>query len=653
MAAAILAIGWLAPVPEAELQPNAAELGLAVWLAALLVPLWPTPTLRRAADLDTRLGFGDRLATAWAFRDSTQAIVRLQRADAIARLEHHSPQTELRWRPGRVELAALGLATFVALVLTITPSPQQPVLRQQAAERAAVERAAERLAALRLDAAHPSASLTAEQARRLDELLQQAQTELQQARTQREAAAIVARAQDLVDQQLTDPNADLRDEALAAMSETLAAEPLTRALGDALQHEDAASASQALGALMTGADRLSDVQRQALSRALQRAANVGRAEPASASALRAAAQALLDDATASTAAGGAGQPTVASGGQAGGGGEQAANGAGGTDAQGQPGLDGRGATGAAATNADGANPEASNADAAGRAATDPGQSATRANGQPNGSPNNPNNPNDPNNPNGATNAANEADPANPQQPGTATVANTADPNNAANGQTSRTGINPNNQAAATVREPGRARAALAAADVALSQAIQAARGQAAVRATTQRLRDVQTQLGPGYTVRPEDLAQLMTGQGKDAGSTSGFPLPAGTPVAIDSVNGGASFGLRDPSMQPGGGAGQGVANLASRGAADRAAGSIDPSQSVAAENVFVPGREGNGPTDRDLIDQPFTVRGAPRPYRDVLSQYAQSSRDYVDRPDVSPAVRDMVKDYFLKLEEGQ
>jgi hypothetical protein len=36
-----------------------------------------------------------------------------------------------------------------------------------------------------------------------------------------------------------------------------------------------------------------------------------------------------------------------------------------------------------------------------------------------------------------------------------------------------------------------------------------------------------------------------------------------------------------------------------------------------------------------------------------LSQYAQSSRDYVDRPSISPAVRDLVKQYFQQLEEGQ
>ena len=35
------------------------------------------------------------------------------------------------------------------------------------------------------------------------------------------------------------------------------------------------------------------------------------------------------------------------------------------------------------------------------------------------------------------------------------------------------------------------------------------------------------------------------------------------------------------------------------------------------------------------------------------NQYAQSSREYVDRPDISPAVRDLVKQYFQDLQSGQ
>jgi hypothetical protein len=115
---------------------------------------------------------------------------------------------------------------------------------------------------------------------------------------------------------------------------------------------------------------------------------------------------------------------------------------------------------------------------------------------------------------------------------------------------------------------------------------------------------------------------------------------SGTPVAVD-----ASGRLQDPALAPGSGAGIGAAGP---GAEAQPVGS-----GPAAENVFVPGREGTGPADQSLTDQPFTVRGAPRPYRDVLNQYAQSGRDYVDRPDVSPAVRDLVKQYFQKLEEGQ
>ena len=129
-----------------------------------------------------------------------------------------------------------------------SPSPQQRVLDRQVAEQLAVQQASDRLEALRLEATNVP-SLSPEQARRLDELLQQAQSEINRVRTQKEATAVLARTQDQLTQQLADPNADLRDEALAAMSETLAAEPLSRQLGDALQHEDPQATSDAVKAL--------------------------------------------------------------------------------------------------------------------------------------------------------------------------------------------------------------------------------------------------------------------------------------------------------------------------------------------------------------------------------------------------------------------
>jgi hypothetical protein len=473
----VLVVGWVVPWPEAELRPWAAELALPPLLAALVVGLWPRSHHRRAAALDGRLSFGDRLATAWAYRASYQTVVRLQRADAINRLARCSPRADLQWRPNRIELGVLAATAVLALFLLLVPSPQQAVLDRQAAEQVAVEEAAQRLEVLRQQASTVP-SLTPDQARQLDELLRQAQAELNRTRTQQEANAVLARAQDQLGEQLGDPNASLRDEALTAMSETLAAEPRTQALSDALRSEDADATRDAMHAIAAQADQLSDIERQALSRALQRAANVGRSDPRSASALRDAAQAI----------------------------------------------------------------------------------------------------------------------ASRQSPD----------------------------------------AALSAADAALRDALRSSQAQAALNATAQQLRDLQAQLASGAVPRP-DLGQAAG----ERNAASGSALVAGTPVALDA----SGAGLRDPSAGSGAGAGIGAAGLGAQGQAASAA--------QAAENVFVPGRPGDGPADRDLVDQPFTVRGAPRPYRDVLTQYAQTTRDYVERPDISPGVRDMVKQYFQELEEGQ
>ncbi len=427
LAGLVLAVGWVVPWPETELRPWAFQAAAPLLLAALLVAAFPVRRLRKAAVLDTRLDLGDRLATAWVYRASTQTIVRLQRSDAIARLEQRSPQKDIMWRPSRAETIAVAATFVVCLLLFVTPSPQQAVLDRQAAEQVAVEQTSQRLDALRQEA--------------------------------------------------------LRDEAIAAMSETLAAEPLARPLGGALQHEDAQATSDALKALAAQADHLSDVQRQALSRALQRASNVGRSEPRTAAALREAARAIAA-----------------------------------------------------------------------------GESAQQA---------------------------------------------------------------------------------LAVTDAALRDSIQAANAQTSVQQTSQRLRDISAQLA-GRTPQNPDEAPPN-------GSTGQSFLPGlglgelGTPVALDST---AIGGIRDPGAAPGSGAGIGAAD-------PNAAGGQAAIDATAAENVFVPGRAGDGAVDQSLTDQPFTVRGAPRPYRDVLNQYAQSGRDYVDRPDVSPAVRDLVKQYFQKLEEGQ
>jgi hypothetical protein len=481
----VLLVGWVTPTPESDLRLTAIEAALVPLLVAALIGISPRRHIRHSADLDGRLGFGDRLATAWLFRAADDPIIRLQREDALIQLRRRVPTRELTWRPRRAELIALGAAALVSVLLLTTPSPQQTVLDQQQAEALAVQQASQHLDALR-QAADASGTLTPDQARQLDELLQHAQAELQTTRSQQDASAVLARTQDQVSQQLGDPNADLRDQALAAMSETLAAEPQTAALANALQQEDAQAASQALSDLSARSDQLSDVERQALSRALQRASNVGRGDARSANALRDAAQAV----------------------------------------------------------ANGASPQT----------------------------------------------------------------------------------------------------ALSQADAALHDSIQASQSQAALSATVQQLRDMQNRLANGQPLSSSSDDPSLGQQSSGAQAADASALASGTPVALDATGGHA---LVDPST------GETAQGAGASGTSNGDAGQAPPA-GQAAENVFVPGRVANGPADQqDLVDQPFTIRGAPRPYRDVLNQYAQSSRDYVDRPDVSPAVRDLVKQYFQDLEANQ
>ena len=214
----------------------------------------------------------------------------LQRADALRNLQALVPEKTLRYRVGRVELAALAAMTILTLALLVTPSPQEAILRQIQADQLATQQAVDRLDALSQDPSLAS-TLTPEQARRLNELLDRTKQELGQAKSQKDAVAALTRAEQQL-MQLGDTGADAREQALGAMSETLAQEPLTRQLSDALQRSDARDASEALEALRDQSNQLSDSQRQALARALQRASNVGRADSRSSNALRDAARAV-------------------------------------------------------------------------------------------------------------------------------------------------------------------------------------------------------------------------------------------------------------------------------------------------------------------------------------------------------------------------
>jgi hypothetical protein len=181
------------------------------------------------------------------------------------------------------------------------------------------------------------------------------------------------------------------------------------------------------------------------------------------------------------------------------------------------------------------------------------------------------------------------------------------------------------------------------ASMSLEEAMRAAAGEAALRTASQRMQDVRAAMSQQSDGTPPS-EQSITGEPSSSayqlGEVTGEVLPIDATLRRTGVLGeGGSQGVS--ARTPSGGVATTELSLGQ-----------SHTDAAASENVFVPGKPGEGPSDSDPIQQPFTIRGAPRPYRDVIGQYAQDGRDYVDRAAVPSAVRELVRQYFAEL-EGQ
>lgn len=246
------------------------------------------------ASIDARLGLADRLTTAWALRDLAGPVPDAQRRDAVRALDRlrglHRPIAA--WPSRERDLVACALSLLVALGAVAWVHPRGAVLEAQQTNAAAVQAATERLGIVSQNVAALSPALSPETAARVQAIVEQARADLGNAHTRREAQAILARADEQLNTALADPAALARDDALAAMSEALASDSLARPLAQALQHEDPVATHAAFEVLAQNAQNLSQPQRQSLSQALQRAADVGRGDATAAAALSQAAQAV-------------------------------------------------------------------------------------------------------------------------------------------------------------------------------------------------------------------------------------------------------------------------------------------------------------------------------------------------------------------------
>lgn len=125
--------------------------------------------------------------------------------------------------------------------------------------------------------------------------------------------------------------------------------------------------------------------------------------------------------------------------------------------------------------------------------------------------------------------------------------------------------------------------------------------------------------------------------------TGGVSRQTGNDGNDNNRSSGATSGQGQPNgAQAGGTGGRG------RGGGQRP---VETGQDVSGDRVFIPGQTGAGTSEQELGPAGLGI-GADVPYQQVIGQYAQSAQEHLDRRSLPPEVRELVRDYFVGLEEG-
>ena len=267
--AAALLLGWSKVVPTHHLGVLAAGLGACAAVGAFLAWALRRPDLLQVARVaDARLDLKERLASALYFAGAPGDIALRLRTDALAHAAAHDPAQAFPLRR-HSRLAAAGLAaSVVAAALAVTPNPQAGALARQAADQAVIAKARRAVSAARKDLSRSSSP----GARQAATALQEALARLQRARSPLSALVALSTLESKL-QALQGPSS--QDQALAAAAaagRTLTAAPGATGLARDLTNGDLAGAASALRALAGRLAELTPAQRQALARALDKAA---------------------------------------------------------------------------------------------------------------------------------------------------------------------------------------------------------------------------------------------------------------------------------------------------------------------------------------------------------------------------------------------
>jgi ribosomal protein S20 len=235
---------------------------------------------------DERLRSGDRLATAVEFAAASGTLVELQRAEAD-RWARSAPRRALA-RPPRARWSALAVVVAVSVLglLALLPGGLR-VTHSPAAPGAQVKRAVEDLKSLEAQVV-PTDPRTADEVKRV---LRQAESQASQAQSPQQALGAIDRAQQQL-QQMKPGGVDQRAQAAKAAGSSLETAAPTARAGAALEGGDPKGAAAELRHLGDVAAKLTPQEQKAASDALKDAADAARQDPALATPLQHASEAL-------------------------------------------------------------------------------------------------------------------------------------------------------------------------------------------------------------------------------------------------------------------------------------------------------------------------------------------------------------------------
>ena len=287
---------WLLPEQVAQIT-GALVLGL---LAGALIAAWwavPRDVLAHARYFDRRFGLAERVSTALELLSGEALppeVGARQLADARRAAERVNARARLPVRVPKAEWAALlGLSALFAALLLL-PNPQAEALRAEQAWQQTLSAQAAALEA-QIEAIEAEEALSEAEQQALTAPLQQvADTLAQEGITPQEAVAALAEAQQAV-QELSDGMLPDAQQAYQEAAQALAGTEQSAPLAQALQEADLGAAADALDTLAeeTGADALSEAEREQLAEGLEAAADALEAQnPALAQKFRQAAEAL-------------------------------------------------------------------------------------------------------------------------------------------------------------------------------------------------------------------------------------------------------------------------------------------------------------------------------------------------------------------------